>query len=180
MPTTIRDVRADDTAAVLAINNAAVPNVNELTVAQLERFRREADYFRVATREGRVAGFLIALLPHTDYDSPNFVWFRQHYDHFVYIDRVVVAADFRGLGVGNVFYADVQSYAEQRAPLLTCEVNLTPRNDVSLLFHGAHGFHEVGQQRTEDGAKRVSLLAKPLPSYEFVRSRQPVQAVDGG
>jgi predicted GNAT superfamily acetyltransferase len=46
--------------------------------------------------------------------------------------------------------------------VLFCEVNVRPRNDASLAFHEAIGFREVGQQDTDGGAKRVSLLALDL------------------
>ncbi len=166
----IRDVQEQDLAQVLAINNEAVPNVNHLSIEDLRALQAMACYFRVAKQAEQLAGFLIGLRPSAHYNSPNFKWFQEQYDDFVYIDRVVVAADFRGMGIGRVFYADVQSYAEQIAPWLTCEVNLVPRNDVSLLFHGTYGFGEVGQQSTEQGKKRVSLLAKPLPAFEFVKN----------
>jgi len=68
-----------------------------------------------------------------------------------------------------VFYCDVTSYAEVRVPLLTCEVFLEPRDDVVVLFHGTYGFQEVGQQRMTESGPQVSLLAKDLPSYGFVR-----------
>jgi predicted GNAT superfamily acetyltransferase len=157
--------------ALLAINNAAVPNVNELDLQALSHLRQQATYCRVALSGDELAGLLIALRPDADYDSENFVWFREHYEDFVYIDRVVVAKPFRGLGIGRVFYADIQSHAEQIAPMLTCEVNLEPRNNTSLLFHGTKGFNEVGQQVTENGKKRVCLLAKELPSYAFVKEQ---------
>jgi predicted GNAT superfamily acetyltransferase len=169
MATIIRDVQDNDLDRILAINNAAVPNVNELTFEDLGWFQNNAAYFRVSETDDIVSGFLIALRPELDYGSQNFTWFKANYDNFVYIDRVVVARDNRGLGIGRLFYADVQSYAEQIAPLLTCEVNLVPRNDVSLLFHGTIGFHEVGRQDTHGGEKHVSLLAKELPAYEYVR-----------
>jgi hypothetical protein len=41
-------------------------------------------------------------------------------------------------------------------------VNVRPRNDASLAFHEAIGFREVGQQDTDGGRKRVSLLALDL------------------
>lgn len=169
MATTIREAGADDLDWVLAINNDAVPDVNRLDREALERLADLACYFRIAESDRRRAGFLLAMRFGADYDSPNFRWFKKNFSDFVYIDRVVVEPPFRGLGIGKVFYADAQSFAEKIAPYLTCEVNLDPRNDVSLLFHGAYGFHEVGQQVTEGGRKRVSLLAKELPSFEFVQ-----------
>ena len=174
MSTTIRDVSDADMELLLDINNAAVPNVNTLDITALEHLRGQANYFRVAINQGNLAGFLIALQPDADYRSQNFLWFRQQFEEFIYIDRVVVAKPSRGLGIGRVFYADIQSHAEKIAPRLTCEVNLEPRNDASLLFHGTNGFHEVGQQMIEDGKKRVSLLAKELPSYAFVRDHYAV------
>jgi predicted GNAT superfamily acetyltransferase len=47
-------------------------------------------------------------------------------------------------------------------PVLFCEVNVRPRNETSLAFHEAIGFREVGQQDTDGGTKRVSLLALDL------------------
>lgn len=170
--TTIRPAAGEsELATVLTINNAAVPNVNELSEVTLRQLINKACYFRVAEHDGAIAGFLLALSPEADYDSLNFQWFKGNFDQFVYIDRVVVAKQFRGHGIGNIFYADIQSFAEQVAPRLTCEVNLEPRNEVSLLFHAAHGFAEVGQQQTENGNKKVSLLARELADYEFVRQQ---------
>ena len=75
----------------------------------------------------------------------------------------------RRLGLGRVFYADVTSYAEVHVPVLTCEVFLEPRDDISVLFHGTSGFQEVGQQTMPGVNRRVALLAKELCSYPFVR-----------
>ena len=68
-----------------------------------------------------------------------------------------------------MFYADVTSYAEVRVPVLTCEVFLEPRDDISVLFHGTYGFQEVGQQTMAGVDRRVALLAKDLCSYPYVR-----------
>lgn len=167
----IRDVREHELDSVLALNNAAGPTILPMDAAALRFFYDHAAYFRVAEVDGHIAGFLIALTPDTPYESPNFLWFKQRYPNFVYIDRVVVAGTRRGAGVGRVFYADVQSFAETRAPMLTCEVFLdTDRaNDVALLFHGTYGFTEVGQQVMPNTGKRVALLAKELPSFGFVQ-----------
>ena len=112
MSTTIRDVRDSDMGLLLKINNAAAPNVNELDLQALKHLRSQASYYRVAINSGNLAGFLIALQPDADYSSQNFIWFRQQFEAFVYIDRVVVAKAYRGLGIGRVFYADIQSRAE--------------------------------------------------------------------
>ena len=169
MTIAIRDVREHELDSVLALNNAAGSTILALDAARLRWFFDNADYFRVAEASGHLAGFLIALGPNANYDSPNYGWFAQQYPEFLYIDRIVVAKPYRGLGLGRLFYADATSFAEVRVPVLTCEVFLEPRDDVSVLFHGTYGFHEVGQQLMPGVNRRVSLLAKNLPSFAFVR-----------
>src|SRR5487761_2105856 len=122
MSMTIRDVQAHELDCVLALNNAAGPTILPLDALLLRALSEQAAYFRVAEIDGHLAGFLIALREDADYASPNFYWFRERYAEFVYIDRIVVARPYRGLGLGRVFYADVTSFAEVRVPLLACEV----------------------------------------------------------
>ena len=169
MTITIRDVREQELDSVLALNNAAGSTILPLDIARLRALADQAAYFRVAEADGHLAGFLIALRENADYDSPNFLWFQQRNPEFLYIDRIVIARPYRGLGLGRVFYADVTSFAEVRVPLLACEVFLEPRDDVSVLFHGTYGFQEVGQQRMGEHGPQVSLLARDLPSYAYVR-----------
>lgn len=170
MAIAIRDVREHELDSVLALNNAAGPTILALDSTRIRWFFDNADYFRIADVDGHVAGFLMAMREGSEYDSSNYRWFRERYPAFVYIDRIVIAKPYRGLGLGRVFYADVTSYAELRVPVLSCEVFLEPRDDVSVLFHGTYGFQEVGQQIMSGLDKRVSLLAKNLPSFEFVRA----------
>ncbi len=169
MALSIRDVQPHELDSVLALNNAAGSTILPLDAASLRALYDQASYFRLAEIDGHVAGFLPAMREDADYDSPNFLWFRAHYPAFVYVDRIVIARPYRGLGLGRVFYADVISYAETRVPQLACEVFLEPRDDVSVLFHGAYGFREVGQQTMPNNGRRVSLLAKELCSFPFVR-----------
>ncbi len=169
MALAIRDVREHDLDAVLALNNAAGRSILALDATRLRYFHEHADYFRVAEIDGVLAGFLIALREGGNYESPNYRWFAAKYPQFVYIDRIVIANDYRRHGLGRIFYCDVQSYAEVRVPLLACEVFLEPRNDVVVLFHGTYGFQEVGQQRMCEDGPLVSFLARDLPSYAYVR-----------
>ncbi|MEO7149776.1 MAG: GNAT family N-acetyltransferase [Rhodanobacteraceae bacterium] len=173
MSVDLRDVREQDLPDVLDLNNAAGPAILPFDAAQLRFFFDTADYFRVAEIDGRIAGFLIALREHSGHASSNFRWFRESYEHFVYVDRVAIGEGWRGHGLGRLFYSDVQSYAELRAPLLGCEVFLEPRDDVAVLFHGTRGFHEVGQQVMPECGRRVSLLAKPLECCAFVQEKYP-------
>jgi predicted GNAT superfamily acetyltransferase len=169
MAITIRDVHERELDSVLALNNAAGPTILPLDMAHIRALAAQSAYFRVAEADGHLAGFLIALRENAVYESPNFRWFRERYPEFLYIDRIVIARPWRGVGLGRVFYADVTSFAEVRVPLLACEVFLEPRDDVSVLFHGTYGFQEVGQQMMPTVNRRVALLAKELCSFAYVR-----------
>lgn len=168
MPIAIRDVREQELDSVLALNNAAGPAILPLDAARLRVLFDTAEYFRVAERDGALAGFLIALGPHSGHDSSNFAWFAQRYPDFLYIDRIAVASRRRGGGVGRALYADVQSYAELRHPQLACEVFLQHGTDHALLFHGSFGFREVGQHVMPDTGLRAAMLMKPLCSHAWV------------
>lgn len=168
MPITIRDVREHELDSVVAVNNAAGPSILPMDLAKARFFWENAEYFRVAEQDGHVTGFLVALSQDAPHDSPNFLWFRERYPEFLYIDRIVIARPRRGGGRGRAFYADVQSHAEVRWPLLACEVFLQSGNDPALLFHGSFGFREVGQNVMPGSGIRASMLLKEMCSYPYV------------
>lgn len=169
MSIVVRDVQEHELDSVLALNNAAGPAILPLDAARLREFFETAEYFRVAERDGTLAGFLIGMGSHAEHDSSNFRWFRERHPDFFYIDRIVVASRRRGGGVGRAFYADAQSYAELRYPQLTCEVFLEHDADPVRLFHGSFGFREIGQHVMPENGIRASMMAKDMCSYEWVR-----------
>jgi len=169
MSIVVRDVHEHELDSILELNNAAGPSILPLDAARLRRLHDTAEYFRVAERDGATVGFLIGFGAGSGHESSNFRWFESHYPDFFYIDRIVVASRRRGGGVGRAFYADVQSYAEVRYPLLTCEVFLEHDNDPVRLFHGSFGFREVGQHVMPGSGIRASMLVKDLCSYAWVR-----------
>lgn len=158
----IRDAAGADLVAVHAINEAAVPHVNSISLERFRRFIDEAAYFRVALLGTRLAGYLVAFEPSATYESPNFRWFRRRYPDFIYVDRIAVAAHARRRGVASALYGDLFPFARDRTRLLTCEVNTRPTNAESIAFHERIGFREVGTQVTDGGAKTVSLMAVNL------------------
>jgi len=159
----LRDISTADAPAITALNNAAVPNVNELGEEALFALAGLAASARVAVGENGILGMMLAFGPGAAYDSLNYRWFDDRYRDFLYIDRVVVAEAARGRGIGKRLYDDVAAFAAGRAECLACEVNERPPNPGSLRFHEALGFGIVGRQETEGGVKSVALMVKPLP-----------------
>ncbi len=149
-------------AAVLALNEAAIPAVNSISLTDLEQLAAQSCYFRVAIIEEKVLGFLLMLPPGASYKSLNYAWFSERYDDFAYVDRIVIDPAVVGKGIGRQFYNDAISVLAENHSRINCEVNIKPRNDASLAFHAALGFIEVGQRDTASGTKRVSLLSRVL------------------
>ena len=115
----------------------------------------------VIRAEGRFAGFVVTLPRDADHDSGNLVWFRERYDSFDYLDRIIVHDDFRRQGLAGRVYDEVEARTARRAPLLTLEVNVDPPNEPSLTFHSARGFEQVGERELDDHT--VAMLVKRLP-----------------
>ncbi|MGE3165501.1 MAG: GNAT family N-acetyltransferase [Planctomycetota bacterium] len=157
----MRDAGADDLSPLHLLNQDNRPHVGDVDRTRFDWFAEHACCFRVAWIGAERVGFMIALDPAADYGSENFRWFRDRYDHFVYVDRLAVSEAARRRGVGRALYRDLAEFAAERAPFVTCEVNLRPPNPTSLAFHHTLGFREVGQQETEGGRYRVSLLLVP-------------------
>jgi predicted GNAT superfamily acetyltransferase len=158
----IRPFEPDDLANVVALNNASVPDVNELSEDEVLRLAGLSDVALVAEVDGGFAGFCWVMGPGLPYESLNYVWFSERYPNFVYLDRIAVHPHFRRYGVGSAFYSELARRFAGTRPVMLCEVNLRPRNETSLRFHERVGFREVGQQDTDGGAKTVSLLAWSL------------------
>lgn len=159
----IRPFAPHDVAEATALNNASVPELNELDEAEVGRLSVLAEAALVAEVGGRFAGFCWTIGPGQPYASLNYGWFSRHYTDFTYLDRIAVGPDFRRYGVGRAFYAELVRRFTGARPVILCEVNVRPRNDASLRFHHHVGFREVGQQDTDGGNKTVSLLELALP-----------------
>lgn len=145
---------------VLALNNAHATELSWLGPGELFALLGQAFYAR---RVGKLDAFLLAFDQCATYDSPNYVWFRDRYPRFVYVDRIVVAPGARGHGLARLLYEDLFRCARVAAhDLVVCEVNVEPPNVASDALHAALGFSEVGRASIHDGRKQVRYLTLTL------------------
>ena len=147
-------------AALLALNNAHAVELSWLDPERLAHLVAEAF---VARRVGVADALLLTFDQDAAYDSVNFLWFRDRYDRFVYVDRVVVADSARGRGLARALYDDL--FAAARAAgheRIVCEVNADPPNPASDAFHAALGFEVVGTAAIHGGKKTVTYLERRL------------------
>ena len=155
---TVADLAADPDlrAGLLDLNNAHAVELSLLDAAGLERLVAAAF---AAERIGPADALLIAFDQDADYDSPNFLWFRDRYAQFVYVDRVVTAEPARGRGLAGRLYRDlIQRARDAGHDRIVCEVNSDPPNPGSEAFHRRFGFQPVGEARLANG-KTVTYLA---------------------
>ena len=163
MTFSIRSLVPDDLPRLLALNNAAVPAVNELDANALAALVEHSN-LAVAVVDDALTdiaiGFAIMFMAGAAYESENYRWFSARSTDFLYVDRIVVADGYRGQGLGQVLY-DAIFGAARRLKLteVFCEVNLEPPNPGSLAFHDRLGFAPVGQLSTKGDTVVVSLLA---------------------
>jgi predicted GNAT superfamily acetyltransferase len=146
--------------AVLVLNNQHAVELSWLEPERLHVLIGRAFYAR---RIGELSAFLLAFDERADYDSPNYLWFRERYPRFVYVDRVVVDRTARGQGLAQLLYEDLfRQAAGAGHGMVCCEVNSDPPNPASDAFHARLGFTEVGAAAIHGGAKSVRYLARAL------------------
>ncbi len=117
-------------------------------------------YARALEKE---AGFLLGFDQSAPYNSPNFLWFKNRLDKFVYIDRVVIAKIMRGQGLAKALYEDLFVVAKSAGyKHICCEINLDPPNPISIQFHQKLGFEQQGKATLSQSNKTVAYFTKHL------------------
>lgn len=158
----LRDHDRQDDDLLLALNQANVPEVGDLTAAQFAALIPMQAFLRVAWLDGAPVAALFLMNPGESYQSSNYRWFCERFEAFLYIDRIMVAATARRRGVGRALYDDAVALARAAdAPRLLAEVNTDPPNPGSLAFHARFGFVQLEERAGDDG-KRVMMLEKLL------------------
>ncbi len=157
----ILPITGESEPIILALNNELAEELSWLEPARLSQLVSRAFYAR---RIGDIEAFLLSFDQDADYDSPNFLWFKERYRRFVYVDRIAVAASARGRGHARRLYNDLfDAAAGVGHEVVVCEINSEPPNPISDAFHAALGFSEVGQAAIHGGRKTVRYFARPLP-----------------
>lgn len=159
-----RPMRSEDLPAVLDLNNAVVPHVNELDPDALAAIVAMSSLAVVIDGdEGGIDGFAIALPPGADYGSPNYGFFSEHFDQFRYLDRIAVNPSLHRAGIGRRLYGTVIEHAAASHALrVCCEVNLDPPNPISQAFHRGLGFVEVDKRVNYGGDVTVQMMVLEL------------------
>lgn len=158
---TLRTYLPSDLAALHTINVAGEPGVGAVSQAELGGIIGGGQCLVAVDADDVPLGFILVFLPGEVRASPNFDWFAERYERFVYVDRIAVAAAARGQQIGDALYQGTFAQFADAAPMIACEVNTEPPNPGSMRFHARLGFAEVGTAEFAPG-KSVAYLARRL------------------
>ncbi|MET9314293.1 GNAT family N-acetyltransferase [Kribbella sp. NPDC003505] len=154
----LRPMTAADVAAVLALNATAEGLVEPLGADRLDWLRLIAAHAVVVDLDGAPAGFVLTFTPGSAYDGLAFEAFTQIYaDRFLYVERIVIAAEHRRQGIASTVYRAI----ERSARPFDRTVAAAPTGTPAYAFHTARGYEEVGKQRLPDSTT-TALLSKDL------------------
>ena len=154
----LRTLGSEDIPAIWKINEQGLPGTGKVSQDEIAELIRLAELPLGAYEENELVGFVLCLLPRTKYASLNYAWFNQHYQDFLYVDRIAVLESHRNRTIGSILYQEVISYAQQNNYPITAEVSLMPPNPDSMRFHHRFGFSEVGVLHHE--SKSVTMMLR--------------------
>ena len=117
----IRKIKDSDLDTIVKINNQHSEWVGKKDREFFER-HLQIPFFNVVEKYV-VNGFIIVLNQDVNYDSPNFLWFKERFKEFYYIDRIVIAKDSRYKGLGTFLYKNLLNNVG-KVPLLSAIYNL--------------------------------------------------------
>lgn len=149
-----------DPNLLLAINNAALPDIGELSLHKAGWLTANCVLPGLALLDDQIAGIVVVLNDRCGYDSDFYRWFTDRYTNFLYIDRVVVTSWARGRGVAKGLYQAIEQAALEQSMAIVADVYSDPPNTPSLNLHRSMGFEEVGSQHFPDRQKTAAKFMK--------------------
>ena len=149
-----------DANLLLALNNASVPDVGELSLHKARWLAEHCILPGLATLDDQVAGMVVVLSDNSGYDSDFYRWFTDRYANFLYIDRIVVTPWARGRGVAKGLYQAIEQTAREHGMAIVADVYSEPPNTPSLNLHRLMGFEEIGSQHFPDRQKTAAKFMK--------------------
>jgi uncharacterized protein len=159
----LRPAKLSDFERILQLNEEFVYYLNQMSAEQLNIYNSYSELNLVAEIDGKVEAFVLVFRENTDYDFVTYLLFKERYEKFLYVDRIVVSAKCQGLGIASMLYNKIMEHARNTGvSLVTAEVDSDPPNPVSLGFHEKFGFKNMGNVAVPGTDKFVVLQVAEL------------------
>ena len=137
--------------SIYDLNQANTPEVGSLeSIPHLKQLIDFSAYNLLVLKEDEIVGFIICIREGSAYGSENYKFFSKRLKKFLYVDRVAIDEQHRGLGLGQAIYEDSVFQARHDSLPIALEVNTQPVNQPSLNFHEKMGFDQIGTKDFAD------------------------------
>ena len=152
-----RMLNVHDIELLYELNQQNVPELGYLdNVSHLKKLIDSSSSIIILQDDNLIIGFCLLFREGCSYKSPNYFYFKNKYNKFIYIDRVVVKSSMIGKGGGRLIYNEVFKRAKKESLPICCEVNIKPLNKGSMLFHEKLDFIKIDEKSYE--TKKVAFL----------------------
>ena len=155
----LRELQNEDISEIWEINEQGLPGTGKVNHEEIKALLEISELAIGVFENSKLLGFVICLLPGTNYGSLNYAWFNKKYDKFIYVDRIAVLQTHRNQSIGSLIYQKVVDYSKQHKVPIAAEVSLDPPNPGSMRFHYRFDFTEVGVFEHE--SKSVTMMLRP-------------------
>ncbi len=145
---------------VYVLNQDLIPMLGSLdSSSELKTLVDESSNSFYIEKKGKLAAFIVCFRENSEYRSLNYRHFDHKYEKFLYIDRVGVSKTHINKGIGTYLYKHIFNINDQIQLPICAEVNIEPKNEISLNFHKKLGFKETSEKQIKSGYK-VKYLEK--------------------
>ena len=110
-------------------------------------------------KKSELVGFIVCFRENSIYKSQNYIHFNKKYERFLYIDRVGIKKKHDNKGIGTYLYEHIFNINDKNELPICAEVNIEPKNEISLRFHQKMGFKETSE-RTINNNYKVKYVEK--------------------
>ena len=138
------------------LNKPALGQIDDLD--HLKKLYKSSLFCLCTYNEDQLTSFTLVMDENSDYQSPNYLFFKIKFSKFLYVDRIAVSDGFQRLGIGSISYNFIYELAQKEKLPFCCEVNTVPLNQQSLDFHKKNGFEVL--EEISFGKKTVAMLVK--------------------
>ena len=129
------------------LNQANVPEVGSVeNFNDFINLLELSDDILLSYADKKMTGFVVCFYEKSNYSSLNYKYFLKNYIDFLYIDRIAISKNYRGIGMGSALYKKLIEKYKKTKSVICCEVNIEPINTISLNFHSRFNFYEVGEK----------------------------------
>ena len=142
----IEQLSSDLSDNILKLNELNKPALGAIiNLDNLIKLYNQSAFVICVFKSKILTSFAIVMDESSTYKSPNYLYFKNKFPKFLYVDRIAVTQKHQRKGIGSLIYSEIfQLGIKMNAPIC-CEVNTKPLNQKSLNFHKKNNFRIIDE-----------------------------------